>query len=185
MTPGATTFRFLAPTSTAADGTVVTATAPPAAIAGSGYVFRLHIDNRSTVAAIDAPALAGGSATDACGFLLYDKGQAPGEKTAKIRLAFHATHPANHAVFAFDVRRATTPVIDVDAEVSAAAAGGFIGDGDGNFSASLLRTQLLGGCEKGAFAEVLRVLPKATTGWGQRITAYDSYAVRAFALAPQ
>jgi hypothetical protein len=183
--PGATSFRFLVPTSTAADGTVVTAAAPPAAIAGGGYVFRLHIDNRRTAAAIDAPALAGGSATDDCGFLLYDKALAPTDADARIRLAFHATHPADHAVFAFDVRRATTPVIDVDAEVSAAAAGGFVGDGSGNFSASLLRTQLLGGCEKAAFAEVLSVLPKATTGWGQRITAYDAYAVRAFALAPQ
>lgn len=189
--PGAASFRFLAPTGTAANGTVNTVTAPAASIDGDGYIFTLHLDNRSTGAVIDAPTLGGGSATDACGFLLYDPALAATADAAKIRLAFHATHPANFAVFSFDVIRATTNVIDLAEEVSAAAAGSFTGDGSGNFSGSLTRTQLLGDCAlpagkgKGAFAEVLHVLPKATTGWSQRITAYDGYAVRAFALAPK
>jgi enoyl-CoA hydratase/carnithine racemase len=88
-------------------------------------------------------------------------------------------------VFSFDVIRATTNAIDLADEVSAATAGVFTGDGSGNFSSTLTRTQLLGACPKGAFTEVLSVLPKATTGWNQRISAYDAYAVRSFALAPK
>jgi hypothetical protein len=194
VTPGATTFKFLAPGSTAADGTVTSIPAPATAIDtdGKGYVFTLHVDNRSTAAVIDAPLLGGAAATDACGFLLYDPAVSATAAAAKIGLAFHATHPAKYAVFSFDVIRATTNVVDSTGEVSATTAGAFSGDGVGNFSASLARTDLLGatcappaGKGKGAFAEVLYVMAKATTGWKQRITAYDAYAVRSFALAPK
>ncbi len=189
--PGGGTFQFLAPTGTAADGTVSTVMAPGASIDHGGYVFTVHVDNRSTGAVIDAPLLGGGSATDACGFLLYDPAVGAADPAAKIRLAFHATHPAKFAVFSFDLIRATTNVIDVAAEVSAPMAGAFTGDGSGNFAGSLTRTDLLGTCSlpggkgKGAFAEVLYVFPKATTGWRQRISAYDAYTVRSFALAPK
>ena len=190
VSPGAGTFRFIVPTGTAADGTVNTALAPAAAIDGDGYVFTLHIDNRSTSAVIDAPVLGGGSATDACGFLLYDPAVDAADNAAKIELAFHAKHPAKFAVFSYYVIRATDNVVNATGEVSAVAAGVFAGDGSGNFSGNVTRTTLLGTCAlpggkgKGAFAEVLHVLPKATTGWKQRITAYDAYTVRAFALAP-
>ncbi|MGA7827410.1 MAG: hypothetical protein WCA04_07115 [Geobacteraceae bacterium] len=180
--PGPTTFRFLTPIGTAADGTVKTALAT--SIADGGYVFTLHIDNRSCKAIIDPPVLGGGSATDTCGFLLYDPTVAASNAAAKIRLAFHATHPGKNAVFSFDVVRSTTNVISLDGEVKAVNVDGFTGDGNGNFFNLLLRSQLLGTCPKGAFAEVLHVYPKATTGWGQRITTYDAHAVRAFALAP-
>lgn len=196
VTPGPTTFRFLAPSGTAADGTVNTINAAAASLEGNGYVFTAHIDNRSTSAVIDAPILGGGTATDACGFLLYDSAVSPVAPAAKIRLAFHATHPAKFAVFSYDVIRATTNVIHLAEEVSAVSAGVppgplFTGDGFGNFAGSPTRTDLLAACGlpagkgKGAFAEVLHVLPKATTGWQQRITAYDGYTVRAFALAPK
>jgi hypothetical protein len=181
--PGPGTFRFLSPTGTAADGTVHTAQAT--SVVDGGYVFTVHIDNRSCGAVIDAPLLGGGSTTDACGFLLYDPSIAASNAAAKIRISFHATHPGKHAVFSFDVVRATTKVVNLDGEVMAANIGGFSGDGSGNFSRLLMRSQLLGGCSKGAFAEVLYVYPKATTGWGQRITTYDARAVRAFALAPE
>jgi hypothetical protein len=189
--PDAATFRFIAPTGTTADGTVNTVQAPAASIEDGGYIFTLHLDNRSCSAVIDAPVLGGGSATDACGFLLYDPAMVATADAAKIRLAFHATHPANFALFSYKVIRATTNVVDLAGEVSAAAAGAFTGDGAGNFSGRLTRTELLDACSlpagkgKGAFAEVLHVLPKATTGWSQRITAYDAYTVRAFALAPK
>jgi len=181
--PGAGTFRFLSPTDTAADGTIHTALAT--SVVDGGYVFTAHIDNRSCKAVIDEPLLGGGSATDACGFLLYEPAVAAADSAAKIRLAFHATHPGKHAVFSFDVVRATSNVINLDNEVSAANVVGFSGDGLGNFFRLLMRNQLLGACSKGAFAEVLHVYPKVTTGWGQRITTYDAHAVRAFALAPE
>ncbi|MDD2335662.1 MAG: CARDB domain-containing protein [Geobacteraceae bacterium] len=181
--PGSGTFRFLSPTGTAADGTVHTAVAT--SVVDGGYVFKLHIDNRSCGAVIDAPLLGGGSATDACGFLLYDPAVAATAAAAKIRLAFHATHPGKYAVFSFDVVRSTTSVVNLDGEVAAANVGGFTGDGLGNYYRMLLRSQLLGSCPKGAFAEVLHVYPKATAGWGQRISGYDAHAVRAFALAPK
>jgi len=175
--PGPGTFRFLKPTNTAADGTVNTELAT--SVVDGGYVFSLHIDNRSCGAVIDAPLLGGGAATDTCGFLLYDPAVAAG-----IRLAFSATHPGNYAVFSFDVVRSTANVINLDGEITEVDVDGFKGDGLGNFYRMLLRTQLLDACPKGAFAEVLHVYPKATVGWGQRITGYDAHAVRAFALAP-
>jgi hypothetical protein len=190
--PGASTFRFIAPAGEAADGTVSTVPAPLASIDDGGYLFTLHLDNRRTGAVIDAPTLGGGAATDACGFLTYDPLIAATTPGAGIRLAFHATHPANFAVFTYDVIRAASNVIDLTGEVSAAMVGTFTGDGSGNFSGNPTRTELLTSeCSlpaekgRGAFAEVLSVLPKATTGWSQRITAYDAYAVRAFALAPK
>ena len=188
--PGAA-FRFLKPTGTGAGGTVNTVVAPAASIDGDGYVLTLHIDNRSTGAVIDAPLLGGTAVTDACGFLLYDPAVNPNLAAARVRLAFHATHPANFAVFRFETVRATTHVFDIREEVAAAAAAPFAGDGNGNFTANLNRNALLGTCAapvgkgKGAFSEVLHVLAKATTGWHQRITAYDAYTVRAFALAPK
>lgn len=191
VTQGPTTFRFLAPSGTTADGTVTTVPAPAASLDGTGYVFTLHVDNRRTNAVIDPPSLGGGTATDACGFLPYDPAVNPAVAAARIRLAFHATHPANFAVFSYDVIRATTSVVAIAGEVAAATVGAFNGDGSGNFSASLTRTEMLGPClspaagRRGAFAEVLHVLPKATTGWHQRISAYDAYTVRAFALAPK
>jgi len=183
VAPGPGTFRFLSPTGTAADGTVHSAVAT--SVVGGGYVFNLHIDNRSCGAIVDAPLLGGGSATDACGFLLYDPAVPATDSAAKIRLAFHATHPGNYAVFSFDVVRSTANVINLNGEVAAANVGGFVGNGLGDFYRLLLRSQLLGSCPKGAFAEMLHVYPKATTGWGQRITNYDAHAVRAFALAPK
>jgi hypothetical protein len=104
----------------------------------------------------------------------------------KVTIAFQATHPNNHATFDFDMYRGATYLAAASAagEVSAASAGAYIGDGVGNFSEDFARATLLGTCAEAAFAERLRTIAKATSGW-HRIQAYDASAIRAFALAPK
>ena len=77
------------------------------------------------------------------------------------------------ALGAFDV---------TDAEVAAATAGPYTGDGIGDFSATTPASALLGSCANAAFGENLYVAAKATTGWGDRIWEYDAQAPGAFAL---
>jgi hypothetical protein len=69
-----------------------------------------------------------------------------------------------------------------NAEVAAATAGPYTGDGVGDFSADTPASSLLGTCVNAAFAESLYVAAKATTGWGERLTQYDAQALGAFAL---
>jgi len=184
--PGPTTFRFLEPTSTDADGTVHTALAPSAAVIDGGYTFTLHIDNRSTMAVIDPPTIGGGTVTDGCGFLPYDPLASPDSDTGQVEFVFHAIHPANHAVFTYRLALGgAPPLVGLEGDVTIPAVDGFSGNGAGSFTGSRTFIDLLGGCERGAFSQVLWVLAKATTGWHQRINAYDRTAVRAFALAPE
>ncbi len=185
--PGAGTFQFLVPESVAADGITIDAREATAAeIQNGAFVFRLHVDNRPTTAAIDRPAIgsgAGASTTDDCGFLRYDPATAD-----PVTIAFHAQHPANRALFDFYIRRGDNPALvgHVDnGEVGALAEAPYTGDGSGNFSEDFARVTLLTpNCPEGAFAQHLRVIAKATTGVS-RISSYDSGLVTAFALAPE
>jgi hypothetical protein len=71
-------------------------------------------------------------------------------------------------------------------------AGPFTGDGAGHFHDTFGLPELMCGpapatgcCTHAAFAESLYVRAKATTGFGNRISAYDDGDLRAFALAPE
>jgi hypothetical protein len=180
--PSASTFTFIVPQSVAPDGTVTTRAADASEIEAGGFVFNLHIDNNICGATIDPPAISGVGAADGCGFLEY------GSNASPVAIDFAATHPNGFAVFDFTVTRGATdlgtPDVPAWSEVWASAAGPYSGDGSGDFTGSFTVGALLGPtCVNAAFAEVLYVAAKATTGWGDRISQYDAQFVRAFALA--
>jgi hypothetical protein len=178
--PGASTFTFIVPKGIGSDGvTVLARAADPSEIDAGGFVFNLHIDNNQCTASIDPPNIAGTSVADACGFLGYSDPSVP------VTLSFHAKHPNNFAVFSWDMVRGLAAVGAFDvtgAEVAAATAGPYTGDGIGDFSATTPASALLGSCANAAFGENLYVAAKATTGWGERIWEYDAQAPGAFAL---
>jgi len=180
VAPGAGTFTFIVPSGIGSDGvTVLARAADPSEIDAGGFVFNLHVDNNSCTASIDPVSIGGSSVADACGFLGY------GDPSAPVTLSFHAKHPNNFAVFSWTMVRGLTPLGAFDAsnaEVAAATAGIYTGDGVGDFSADTPASSLLGTCVNAAFAEDLYVAAKATTGWGERLTQYDAQALGAFAL---
>jgi hypothetical protein len=191
VTPGGGTFEFRVPTGVDAMGTIQTAVAAPDPT--GGFVFTLHVDNRSTGAVIDEPTIGAVGAGD-CGFLRFDPLDPPlSSASPPVQVAFHATHPDNRAMFGFGIVRGPNPaaLASVSGEVAALSAGiagvfpAYAGDGNGNFSRAFARGELLGACVEAAFSENLHVYAKATTGWGHRIGSLDSHAVRAFALTPQ
>lgn len=178
--PGAGTFTFIVPSGIGPDGvTVLARAADPSEIDAGGFVFNLHVDNNQCTASIDPVNIGGSSVADACGFLGY------GHASDPVTLSFHAKHPNNFAVFSWTMVRGLTGLgaFDVtNAEVAAATAGPYTGDGVGDFSADTPASSLLGTCVNAAFAESLYVAAKATTGWGERLTQYDAQALGAFAL---
>ncbi|MEA3291118.1 MAG: hypothetical protein U9Q71_02235 [Pseudomonadota bacterium] len=190
--PGAGPFQFVVPTGTMADGTILTAPAGPGSIDAGGFVFTVHVDNRKSSAVIDEPRL-GVAGAGACGFLRYNPMHPP--HRPPVRIAFHAVHPDNFALFNFRIWRGPAPVGIANVfgqEVSATVAGipgvygrAYAGDGSGNFHRPFSRTELLGGCLEGAFSENLHVYAKATNGWRHRLNRFDAHAVRAFALTPR
>ncbi|GAB6274526.1 MAG: hypothetical protein STSR0004_13890 [Peptococcaceae bacterium] len=178
-----TLYKFVVPNWIAADGTIHTRLAFPAEIMAGGFVFTVHIDNRSCSANIDAPAIDTGNIADECGFLRYDPAS-----TAPVQLAFQAKQPANFAKFTFNIWRGAdfVGIASTGGEVAALSAGNYTGNGTGNFKGNFERGKLLGPtCQEGAFSANLYVLAKATTGWGHRINKLDAWDVRAFALAPK
>jgi len=180
VAPGAGTFTFIVPDEIGSDGvTILARAADPSEIDAGGFVFDLHVDNNSCTASIDPVNIEGSSVADACGFLGYSNPSVP------VTLSFHAKHPNNFAVFTWTMVRGLTalPGFDVtDAEVAAATAGPYTGDGTGDFSADPAAYSFLGTCVNAAFGESLYVAAKATTGWGDRLTQYDAQALGAFAL---
>ena len=172
-------FSFIVPTPPAPDGTIVPRPANMTTeVDNGGFVFPLHVDNRNCGAIVDAPTIGGVAASDTCGFLTYPS------RDAQVRLALHATHPANFAWFEFSVVRGVNSVVYASGEVSALTADGLRGDGTGGFSGDFAAGALLSSeCDEAAFAENLHVYAKATTGWSQRLNLLDAHAVRAFALS--
>lgn len=181
--PAAGMFRFIVPTGVAADGvTVLSREALPVEIDAGGFIFNLHIDNNPCEATIDAPQIGATGVADACGFLRYDPASA-----TLVTIGFHAEHPNNFATFNFRMTRGNSLVTAASTfgqEVAALLAGAYTGDGAGNFGHDFPRADLLDTCVNAAFAETLYIFAKATNGW-VRLSNYDDFAVRAFALAPE
>ncbi len=173
--------QFIVPNGKMPDGTIITRLAMPSEIDAGGFIFPLSVDNNTCSAYISAPAIGSTTASDECGFLLYNS------KTSNVNIAFTASHPNGYAMFRFRTVRgiydAFPPAIG---EVFAATVTPFSGSGAGYFWNDFTVEDLLSPVcpDKAAFSENLYVYAKATTGWGHRITDYDASFVRAFALAP-
>lgn len=183
------TFQFILPSGVDGDGTIHTRPVQASEMDFGGFVFNLHIDNNTCTASIDLPNIGGTSVADSCGFLRYEPASPIG-----VTIGFHAQHPNHFAEFNFTMVRGSTFLSDASAlaqEVSTTIASSYTGDGNGNFTHTFARSILLCGsanppecCVNAAFAEQVYVFAKATTGWGNRISAYDAQALSAFALAP-
>ncbi|UCD49873.1 MAG: hypothetical protein JSW27_20380, partial [Phycisphaerales bacterium] len=145
-------------------------------VVASDYSFPLAVDNRHCFAGIDPPTVAG-TAADQCGFLRYQN------VADMVQLQWHAIHPAQHAMYSFQVHRGATPILGYFDEVSSPAHNG---DTTGNFLENYVVSDLLGrACSEAAFNAHLYVRAKATTGNGLRINKYDASANFAFALTPE
>jgi len=183
--PGLGTFDFVVPDGVDPnDDTILTDYANPMDINSGGFVFTINIDNRHCNAEIFEPTI-GTVGAGECGFLRYD----PNDPNTAVSISYNATHPGDFALFSFTLVRGPNQVNIATVrgfEVSALSAGPYIGDGSGSFEHTFLVTDLLGPCPlEAAFSENLAVYTKATNGWHQRLTQYDDYAVRAFAITPE
>ena len=193
--PGPETFQFIVPSGVDSDRTILSRQAEGSELDDGGFVFNLHIDNNPCTATIDKPKIGTTAVTDNCGFLRYNP-----DSSTPVTIAFGAKHENDFAKFTFNIKRGSTFLVATDAtnqEVDASTAGPYTGSSS-NFTTDFPLETLLCGtndsetpvdlsqcCVNAAFAESLNVYAKATTGRSQRITAYDAYALRAFALAPQ
>jgi hypothetical protein len=157
---------------------------------GAGHVvglrFILQVDNNRCTAEI-LPLEAAGLVVDAnCGFYKYTS------LSQNVRLAFIASHPNNHAVFAFDVNKGPgnpvgggidvpdgTPV-GVPVGTSYSLSGGVYRSAGSGVPVSALLGPT---CPAAAFSQALSVRSTATDGWGGpgNLNAFDHGA---FALAP-
>jgi hypothetical protein len=184
LTPGPGTFSFVVPSAVDPDGTLHTRLAQPAELDAGGFVFRIHIDNNPTTAALAAPAIGTTSVADECGFLRYAEGTDP-----TVTIAFTAHHPNDRATFSLTIVRGSVYFATADAagEVGATVLPGYLytGDGDGNFTHGFSRTQLTETCDNAAFAEHLGVYGKATNGWGRIGYGYDAAVLQGFAIAEE
>ncbi|MDH3260476.1 MAG: hypothetical protein OEM84_05830 [Acidimicrobiia bacterium] len=179
VAPAPGTFTFVVPSGVDSDGTILTRVAEPTELDGSGFVFRLQIDNNVCGATISAPYVDATVPVDPCGFVRY-------KPTDNAHVAFRAHHPHGHGRFTFSMVRGGSPVGGASVgltDVDVAAAAAYTGNTLGDFWADFPVGDLLGTCDNAAFAEHLYVRAKATTGWGQRISIYDAAALHAFALA--
>ncbi len=156
-----------------------------------GFIFNLVIDNRSCTAAIDLPLVDGELQSESeCGFLTY-------ETSDDVKISFTASHPGNHAIASFTLKRGSSNAAGGNMnlsweEVASPSPGdsvsnGYTNDNDGDFHKTVGVATLLGPCTNAAFAERLHVYAKAFNGF-HRIAwydgrYYDASDLRAFALA--
>jgi hypothetical protein len=167
-----------------------------------GYRLVIHIDNRVVFGTIN-DVVVNGVGAGQCGFLEYS------HLTDNATITFRVSHPANFAIFDFEVFRVSTFLPN-----ASAPGAGWVGDlpavneplvsgynlaGD-TFTKNVTIFTLMNdalppdqtACTRAAFAEVLRVYALATNGY-YRLSGYDGprtwedptqVAVKAFAITP-
>lgn len=176
--PGASTFRFLA--RNADDTTSRLATS--AEMDGGAYVFLVHVDNNRPTADLPQPSIGGISASDDCGFLRYEPGDL-------VNIQYRATHPNNHAVFSFLIKRGSNslnaastlaPYVETAAASAPTATAPYSKVGD-YYQRNFTPPELVGNCINAAFAARLHIYGKATNGESR--LGLDASQLIAFALA--
>lgn len=148
--------------------------------AGKIVAFRvvLRVDNNNCQAAI-YPVSVDGNVANVCGFVQY----APGDD---VHVTYWAYHPNNFATFNFTIARGSTGVVEsASGAVGTSPVNGYIRDASSVFSKDVPVADLLGDCEKAAFAENLHIDALATDGWNT-LNYLDADATPvAFALEPE
>ncbi|MAU00386.1 MAG: hypothetical protein CL608_24860 [Anaerolineaceae bacterium] len=178
--PGASTFRFLARN---ADGTT-TRLATSAEIAGGAYVLQVHVDNNHVSADLPQPSIGGVAASDDCGFLRYEPGDL-------VHIRYLATHPNDHAVFRFGIKRGSNtldsastlaPYVETAAASAPTTSLPYNKVSD-YYRRNFTPVELVGTCVDAAFAASLHIYGKATNGRDR--LGIDASRLIAFALAEQ
>jgi len=126
------------------------------------------VDNRPCSVTLDQAAIAGTSATTACGFLPYNPATTA---TDQLTIAYTATQPGGHGTWAFYVTKSAAPLYQAQGAVPA----------PGIFQEPV--AAMLGPCTVAAYAAEVGAFATAVTGWW-RCSQYDRSALEAFALAP-
>jgi len=142
----------------------------------------LHVDNNKCTARIYSVQVDGSATADECGFVSYAS-----KVSSNALIRFRPFHPHNFARFIFMIRRGTTitPVEQADGPVGDSVVDGYTRNAASIFSKSVAVSNLLGSCDKAAFAETLYVNAIATDGWSDELDYLDSgLASAAFALEP-
>ncbi len=175
MMPGPTTFEFLARNS---DGTT-TRFAEAGEINSGAFVFKTQVDNNRVTADLPQPSIGGIQASDDCGFLRYDN------SSDLVHVEFTATHPSDHAVFDFTIKRgsnalASASTAGVYTETAATSAPPY-SDIGGMYQHNFSAGDLVGSCVNAAFAADLDIWGKATNGY-HRLGIHAGRLI-AFALA--
>jgi len=173
--PGADTFEFLARTS---DG-IGTRIAETDEVSDGAFVFQVHIDNNNVTAELPQPSIGAIQASDDCGFLRYN------DSADSVHIEFTATHPNNHAVLNFIIKRGSTELSVAStagkySETAAISAPPYNKVADvyqQNFTAN----ELVEDCINAAFAADLDIWGKATDG-RYRLGIHEHRLI-AFALA--
>lgn len=182
--PGPATFRFLVRN---ADGST-TRLATPTEESSGAYVMRVHIDNNLVAGSLPQPSIGGVAASDDCGFLRYTNSD-------QVHVQFSATHPNQHAVFSFIIKRGSNrldsastpypyapPFVEV-AALSAPTSTLPYTKLSGNYQRDFTPSELVGTCINAAFAANLHVWGKATDGYYR--LSNNAEQLIAFALAEQ
>lgn len=178
--PGNSTFVFIARNADYA----TTRLASAAELAGGAYVLRVHVDNNGVAASLPQPSISGVAASDDCGFLRYQPGDA-------VHVQYLATHVNQHAVFRFGITRGShgvpatatlPPYVEVAAASAPTATAPYV-KASGWYQRDFTPAELVGTCVNAAFAASLGVYSKATNG--NRRQVFDRGLLIAFALAEQ
>jgi len=151
---------------------------------GKIVAFRLvlRVDNNRCEAEI-YPVNVDGNTADDCGFAQYVN-----KAASDAHVSFKARHPNNFATFNFTIARGSTGVVETaggPVGSNPSTLGGYTRNVNSVFSNGVPVTNLLGACDKAAFAENLHVDALATDGWST-LDYLDATAIPvAFALEPE
>jgi hypothetical protein len=145
-----------------------------------GFRFVMRIDNDACYADIKDALVDGVATHTECGF-----GQYLNKATSQVTLRFEASQPQDFAIYGFYVVKGNgNPAgpTNTGGYVTQAHHGySVIGD---NYSKNVAVADMLGLCDKAAFAENLHVWATHTNG-NRRLDEYDRHDTAAFAIEPK
>jgi hypothetical protein len=150
-----------------------------------GFRFLVRIDNDKTTCSIDDAMVQNadgtGSTTDTiCGFAQYKD-----KNTGHMLLRFDAHQPHRYGRYSFNVHKGNSPgaVVSISGQVPEPVGLTVVNGALTAYQVRPTLASLLGSCTQAAFAEHLYVTAYHTNG-SDRIQAYDSSDIAAFAIEP-
>lgn len=146
-----------------------------------GFRFVMRIDNDACHAEIHNALVDGNLTQTLCGF-----GQYTDKTKSKVTLVFEVSQPQNFAYYGFSVVKGngnSAGATDSIGYVTQPGSGNYSVNGS-VYSKELFVSDMLGPCDKAAFAENLVIHATHTNG-SRRLTEYDRSDAAAFAIEPK